>query len=259
MAKQLHARLIELLKTDPRFVDREDELIIAAVIDGAWKSDHGLIRLLLGDSDIKSRFFDSICGHWVFNINTFIDYVSDKNFLENSYTRFRNKIGLNIDGEFLRERGDVSLVWPYKDCVLEGGQTNEDESRSEIFFNEVLAPDEIDRLYDPKVLNQWKRYTVGGDRTVKKIARGGDGTIRENLLIKGNNLLALHTLKQQFRNKVRLIYIDPPYNTGSDSFGYNDRFNHSSWLTFMANRLQVAREIMLVVNFTSEYQVRRRI
>ena len=78
------------------------------------------MRLLLGDADIKAKFFDEIEGHWIFNTNTFIDYISDKNFLANSYTRFRNKIGLNIEDKFLGERGEVSLVWPYKDCVLEG-------------------------------------------------------------------------------------------------------------------------------------------
>ena len=123
MANQFHARLIDLLKNDPRFVDQEGELVRAAVIDRAWKTDRDLVRLLLSDTEIKSRFFDSIDGHWIFNINTFIDYVSDKYFLANSYTRFRNKIGLYVEGKFLRERGEVSLVWPYKDCVLEGGQT----------------------------------------------------------------------------------------------------------------------------------------
>jgi len=43
---------------------------------------------------------------------------------------------------------------------------------------------------------------------------------------------------------VKLIYIDPPYNTGNDSFGYNDNFNHSSWLTFMRNRLEIAKELL---------------
>ena len=244
MPKNFHEKLTALLKTDPRFVDNEGELVKAAVIDRAWKIDHGLVRLLLGDADIKAKFFDEIEGHWIFNINTFIDYISDKNFLADSYTRFRNRIGLNIDGKFLRERGEVSLVWPYKDCVLEGGQTKEEEKRAEIFFNEVLAPDEIDRLFDPKVLTRWKRYTVDGEQNVTEIKRDETGTIRENLIIKGNNLLALHTLKKQFRSKVKLIYIDPPYNTGSDSFGYNDSFNHSSWLTFMKNRLEVARELL---------------
>ncbi|VEN74751.1 putative type III restriction-modification system HindVIP enzyme mod [Candidatus Desulfarcum epimagneticum] len=244
MSKKFNEKLIELLKTDSRFVDDEGELLKAAVTDGAWKIDRELVKLLLGNPEIKDKFFDEIEGHWIFNINTFIEYVSDKNFLSNSYTRFRNKIGLNIDGKFLRERGEVSLVWPYKDCVLEGGQTKEEEKRKEIFFNEILAQDEIDRLFDPKVLTNWKRHTVDGEQKVTEIKRDEDGTIRENLIIKGNNLLALHTLKKQFRGKVKLIYIDPPYNTGNDSFGYNDNFNHSTWLTFMKNRLMVVKKLL---------------
>lgn len=244
MAKRFSDKLIEVLKTDSRFVDDEGELVKAAVIDRAWKIDRDLVKLLLGDPDIKGKFFDEIEGHWIFNINTFIEYISDKNFLANSYTRFRNRIGLNIGGKFLAERGEVSLVWPYKDCVLEGGQTKEEEKRKEIFFNEILAQDEIDRLFDPKVLTGFKRYTVDGKQKVTEIKRDEKGTIKENLIIKGNNLLSLHTLKKQFRDKVKLIYIDPPYNTGNDSFGYNDNFNHSSWLTFMKNRLEVAKELL---------------
>jgi adenine-specific DNA-methyltransferase len=242
--KSFNKKLIDLLKTDSRFVDDEGELIKAAVIDRAWKIDRDLVKLLLSEPEIEKKFFDEIEGHWIFNINTFIEYISDKNFLANSYTRFRNKIGLNISGKFLRERAEVSLVWPYKDCVLEGGQTKEEEKRKEIFFNEILAQDEIDRLFDPKVLANFKRYTPDGEQKVTEIKRNEDGTIKENLIIKGNNLLALHALKTQFRGKVKLIYIDPPYNIGNGSFGYNDNFNHSSWLTFMKNRLEVARELL---------------
>ncbi len=122
-------KLINLLKTDPRFVDDEGELVLAAVQDRAWKIDHGLVKLLLSDKEIKAKFFDEIEGHWIFNINTFIDYISQKNFLDNSYTRFRNRIGLTIGGKYLRERGEVALVWPYKDCVLEGGQTKEEATK----------------------------------------------------------------------------------------------------------------------------------
>ena len=245
MPKQdFNEKLTAILKTNPDLVDDTGELIPAAVRDHAWQLNHDLIKLLLTDPEIKTTFFDEIEGHWIFNHNTFIDYITDKNFLDNSYTRFRNKIGLNIEGKFLRERGEVTLVWPYKDCVLEGGQTREEEKRKEIFFNETLAQDEINRMFDPKVLTNWKRHTVDGEQGVTDIQRDKNGFIRENLIIKGNNLIALHTLKQQFHGQVKLIYIDPPYNTGSDSFGYNDRFNHSSWLTFMKNRLEVAREFL---------------
>jgi adenine-specific DNA-methyltransferase len=267
-----HAQLIDLLKTDPRFVDEDGELILAAVQDAAWKIDHGLVKLLLSNQAIKARFFDEIDGHWVFNLNTFLEYISQKNFLDNSYTRFRNRIGLTIDGKFLRERGEVALVWPCKDCYLEGGQTKEEEKRKEIFFNEVLAQDEITRLLDPKVLTNFRRYIIASDRKGAKQSTAGkgiaspaarndtevvaekvtgfrrdeNGVIRENLIIKGNNLLALHTLKTQFRGKVKLIYIDPPYNPDSPSntFAYNNNFNHSTWLTFMQNRLEVARQLL---------------
>jgi adenine-specific DNA-methyltransferase len=239
-----HVQLISLLKTDRRFVDDDGELIPAAVMDAAWKTDHALVKLLLSDQDIKARFFSEIEGHWIFETNTFIEYISDKNFLDNSYTRFKNRIGLAIGGKFLRERGEVALVWPYKDCVLEGGQTKEEERRKEIFFNEVLAQDEITRLLDPKVLTNFRRYTVNGVEPVTGFRRDENGVIRENLIIKGNNLLALHALKTQFRGRVKLIYIDPPFNTARDSFTYNDSFMHSTWLTFLRNRLLVAHELL---------------
>lgn len=139
MPKGFDETLIALLETDARFVDEGGALVKAAVIDRAWQIDRDLVRLLIGDGDIKAKFFDEIEGHWIFNYNTFIDYVSTKGFFVDSYTRFRNKIGLDIADKSMRERGEVSLVWPFKDCVLEGGQTKEEEKREEIFFNEVLA------------------------------------------------------------------------------------------------------------------------
>lgn len=246
-----HTRLIDLLKTDRRFVDDEGELLIAAIQNSAWKIDRALIKLLLSDTEISQKFFDEIEGHWIFNFNTFMEYVSQKGFLDNSYTRFRNRVGLTIGEKFLRERGDVALVWPYKDCVLEGGQTGEEEKRKEIFFNEVLAQDEINRLLDPKVLTGFQRYTAAGVEPVTDFKRDDNGVIRENLIIKGNNLLALHSLVSEFRGQVKLIYIDPPYNTGSegDTFAYNNNYKHSTWLTFMHNRLTIAKEFLRTDGF----------
>jgi adenine-specific DNA-methyltransferase len=241
-----NTKLIELLKKEPRFVDDEGELLPAAVEDSAWKVDRELVKLLLADTEIKAKFFEEIEGHWIFKANTFLDYISQKDFLDNSYTRFRNRIGLTIGGKYLRERGEVALVWPYKDCVLEGGQTKEEEKRKEIFFNETLAEDEINRLLDPKVLTGFKRYTAKGEEQVTDFKRDENGVIRENLIIKGNNLLALHSLKTQFRGQVKLIYIDPPYNpeSKSNTFAYNNNFNNSTWLTFIFNRLEAAKEML---------------
>ena len=76
--------------------------------------------------------------------------VNNREFLPDSYTRYKNKIGL-VDGNEVNisNTKDVVLVWPYKDCVLEGGQTEEEQSRSEIFYNELLAPDEISQVHNP--------------------------------------------------------------------------------------------------------------
>ena len=240
-----NAKLIAVLKNDRHFVDEDGELIIAAVLDHAWRIDHGLVKLLLADKEIKAKFFDEIEGHWVFNLNTFIEYVSQKNFLDNSYTRFRNRIGLTVSGKYLRERGDVALVWPYKDCLLEGGQTKDEEDRHEVFFNETLAGDEITRLLAPKALTALARHTAKGRKSVGDLQRDATGLLRENLILRGNNLLGLHTLKDIFRGRVKMLYIDPPYNTGNDEFGYNDSFNHSSWLTFMKNRLDAAYDLLM--------------
>lgn len=122
--------------------------------------------------------------------------------------------------------------------MLEGGQDKEDARRNEVFWNETLAPDQIDRLLSPKVLTNFKRYDKDGEHPVTELS------LNDNLIIKGNNLLALHTFRKVYAGKVKLIYIDPPYNTGTDSFKYNDSFNHSTWLTFMRNRLEVARDIL---------------
>jgi adenine-specific DNA-methyltransferase len=69
-------------------------------------------------------------------------------------------------------------------------------------------------------------------------------TLQDNLLIEGDNYHALSVLNYTHKNKIDVIYIDPPYNTGSDDFKYNDRFNHSTWLVFMKNRLEVAKELL---------------
>ena len=254
--------LENLLKKDSRLIDENKELNLAAIRDLADKTDNELIKLLLSNAEATKKFFLNVDNVLVFKQNDF-KFFLDANQIENSYTAYENRIGLATGSRFLKDNDDVVVNFPYKDCVLEGGQSSEDGTdeyfeynedtksykisqakRKEIFFNDILAKDEIDRLEDSKALVNWKRYTADGKEKVKILKRDRDGTIRENLIIKGNNLLTLHSLKEQFAGKVKLIYIDPPYNTGDDSFGYNDNFNHSSWMTFIKNRLIIARQLL---------------
>ena len=215
-----------------------NELFKNKVVEAALRLDPGLLSLLLRDERAKSTFFQEVEGIYVFDKLKFQKFISNKEFLPDSFTAFKNKIGLTAQGKFLSESKEVVLDFPYKDCILEGGQTKEDQKRKEVFWNEILASDQIDRLFEPKVLTNWKRISAKGVSEVNRISE------TDNLIIKGNNLIVLHSLKHRFRNKINLIYIDPPYNTGSDSFGYNDQFNQSSWLTFMKNRLEVAKDLL---------------
>lgn len=230
--------LIDLLKTQKRYCSNDGELLKNAVYEDAMKMNADLLKLLFNNEVTKERFFTDIDGISVFDKVGFGWVVNNREFLPDSYTRFKNKIGLvNNNGDYISTSNDVELVFPYKDCVLEGGQTKEDQKRSEIFYNETLAPDEVDRLLYPKVLTNAQRYTVDGSKNIPTFDN-------ESLLIKGNNLLTLTSLLAKYSGKIKLIYIDPPYNTGTDSFGYNDKFNRSTWLTFMKNRLEIAKKLL---------------
>ncbi|MEW6684911.1 MAG: DNA methyltransferase [Candidatus Edwardsbacteria bacterium] len=232
-----------LLQKDERLVS-EGELLKNKIIELAIKLDEDLIKLLLADKQMKKVFFTEIDKATLFDKDKFIKFVSNKQFLPDSYTAFKNKIGLTEDDKFISEKKEVVLSWPYKDCVLEGGMTKEDQKRDEIFWNETLAPDEISRLFDPKVFTNAKRIDKKGEHKLDKFKIDENGHIKDNIIIKGNNLLALHSLKKRFAGRVKMIYIDPPFNTGNDSFNYNDSFNHSSWLTFMKNRLEATRDLL---------------
>ena len=239
-------KLEDLLKKDERVLSEDKSLLKNKVQELAYKNDEKLLNILLSDDYIKKHFFIKLKKTLIFDKEKFISFVSSKQFLPDSYTSFKNKIGLAIGDEYLGEKKEVVLNWPYKDCVLEGGMTKEDQKRDEIFYNETLAPDDINRLLDPKVFTNFKRIDKKGEHELDGFKRDEKGTIKDNLIIKGNNLLALASLKKEFAGKVKLIYIDPPYNPENpkNSFTYNNAFNHSTWLTFMKNRLELARELL---------------
>ena len=234
-----YQNVLEVLKQNSRFFTENGELLRNAVYEAAMKMDSALIKMLYENETTKSRFFTVVDDIAVFDKVGFGWVINNREFLPDSFTRYKNKIGLiNNNGEFLSSSDNIVLSFPYKDCVLEGGQTKEDQKRDEIFYNETLAPDEVDRLLYPKVFTNAKRYTQNG---IKENVIFDEN---DNLIIKGNNLLTIASLLKKYEGKIKLIYIDPPYNTGSDTFGYNDKFNRSSWLTFMKNRLEIAKKLL---------------
>ena len=273
----LKSKIEEILKTVPDFVTQGGELKLNIIKNAAENGDEKLLAPLLKNAATKKVFFKPVLDSFVFESAKFkeiLEYSSGCN----SYSKYLGqKIGLYFGDSALTDRSEIVLNFPFKDCVLEGGQSKEDgldayfewneklqdftekkSKRREVFYNEILAQDEIDNLFSPKAFCNAKRFERNSDGTATPTEtthlnrnaeinrkRGlSDDTITDNLIIKGNNLLALHSLKKEFAGKLKLIYIDPPYNTGNDGFAYNDNFNHSSWLTFMKNRLEIARELL---------------
>lgn len=268
----LYVKIEELLKSIPELVTEEKELRYNKIKEMAESGDAVLLIPLMQNAEIKNAFFSPILDSFVFKTKEFKEFL-DYSSSNNSYSQYLGKkIGLYCGDSALTDRNEVVLNFPFKDCVLEGGQKKEDgldtyfeydekngeyvkkqSKRREVFFNETLAKDEIDNLFSPKAFCNVKKYTTDGESSCVDFTRDAElnkkrglseDTITDNLIIKGNNLLALHSLKKEFEGKIKLIYIDPPYNTGSDGFSYNDNFNHSSWLTFMKNRLEVAKDLL---------------
>ena len=252
--KNIFDTVAELLLTNDKYKAEDGKLLKAVVYSDVMAMNENLLALLLSNKNVKETFFKDVQGTLVFDKQKFAWFMESKEFLPDSYTSYTNKIGLTHNGNFISQTNDVVLDFPYKDCVLEGGQDKNDQKRSEIFYNETIASDEISRMLAPKVFTNAKRYTAEGEKDLIgeldpktiHIEEETDITLKDddNLIIKGNNLIALASLLKRYEGKVKCIYIDPPYNTGSDSFNYNDSFNHSTWLTFMKNRLELAKKLM---------------
>lgn len=268
----LKSEVEKILAEVPDFVDENKTLKINIIKDYAERGDVKLLEPLLKNRRTKRAFFKPVLDSFIFNTAKFKEFLEYSSAC-NSYSKYLGKkIGLYMGDSSLLDRNEVVLNFPFKDCVLEGGQRKEDgldtyyeyddkkseytekqSKRREVFYNEVLAQDEIDSLFSPKAFCNTKRYEKGKSEKCTKLnhdaelnkKRGlSEDTITDNLIIKGNNLLALHSLKKEFAGKVKLIYIDPPFNTGKDDFKYNDNFNHSTWLTFMRNRLEIAKDLL---------------
>ncbi|GAA9644717.1 site-specific DNA-methyltransferase [Helicobacter pylori] len=205
-------------------------------------ADEKLLTFMLEDknaNDYKNAFFKTIANSLVFNQDALLECLTKE--IEKSFTRFENKIGLYLQDRPkdrpIKSSESVVLNFPFKDNVLLGNAKDNSTKSKELFYHEILHKKEIDTLLNKKALCRFEIHGKGDLQSALKDKN-------TNYLIKGNNLIALHSLKKKFAKQVKCIYIDPPYNTGNDSFNYNDNFNHSSWLVFMKNRLEIAREFL---------------
>lgn len=237
MSTKIEEALTLIFKKFPKYWE-DDKLIKNKVIEDLRNDDTELLSSVMKDEVVRNSFFTNIEDKYIFQKDKLIDVLRYKSYWHSSYTKYANKIGLTSEGKYLDYNSDVILDFPHKDCVLEGGMTKEEVGRDEVYYHTVLGKEEIDVLLEPKVLTNIKKYDAYGVHKVDSFSE------QDNLIIKGNNLIALHTIKKRYQGKVKLIYIDVPFNTGKDSFKYNDNFNRSTWLTFMKNRLIVAKDLL---------------
>lgn len=223
------------------------EMNKARIIQDIDRYDEELIMALLSEDLIKKHYAKKIGEYTIIETNKLIETFEMDDYWMDSYTKYTKKIGLTTNGRFLDESTDVILDFPYKDTVLKAGMSKEDVAKEDLvpnepFFNEVIAAEEIDTLLDKKILMNAKRYTANTVEDANEFSE------EDSLILKGNNLLALHSLKDMFAEKVKLIVIDPPYyfnkSKASDAFLYNSNFKLSTWLTFMSNRLEIAKDLL---------------
>ena len=94
---------------------------------------------------------------------------------------------------------------------------------------------------EPRILIQRKNDSYGSPSTgVLSNGKSWGG----NMIIHGDNLLALRALEGQYANSVKCVYIDPPYNTGAAFEHYDDNLEHSTWLNLMRARLQILHNLI---------------
>lgn len=239
---KLYEIIEHLLRSNPGYIGENDEILKAKVSEAITNLDSYLVKMFKENETTRKVFFKQIDDIWVLNQEKLKWVVNSKEFLEDSYTSYTAEIGLTTGGNFLKSNTDIVLDFPYKDSVLVGGQNKDDQKREEIMYHEVLGYDQITNLKASKVLANAKRYTVNGFEENITFNEG------DNLIIKGNNYSALNSLLTRYLGKVKLIYIDPPYNprnSNNNTFKYNNRFNRATWLTFMKNRIEIAKKLLI--------------
>lgn len=94
-----------------------------------------------------------------------------------------------------------------------------------------IGKDDVRESIEPRILIENSEYSYGN-------------TDSGNMLIHGDNLLALKALEQEYAGKVKCIYIDPPYNTGNAFEHYDDGLEHSIWLNLMSQRIKILHKLL---------------
>ena len=237
--KQGMKEIETILLQDARFISSNGDLLKNKVYEAAMQLDPVLLELLLSHKKTEDTFFQKVNSIYVFDKQKFGWTINSQSFLPDSYTSFSQKVILeDKNRNSIVNNDDVVIAFPYKDGFVEFDSTDEKEERDEVFYHEILGKQSIDTLTEPKLFSK----AVRNKSQVKEKNIVFDDF--DNLLIKGNNLITLHSLLPRYKNSIKLMYWDILFNTKNDNVPYKDSFKHSTWLTMMKNRLEVARNLL---------------
>lgn len=181
--------------------------------------------------DFISQFEDELVKIW-----NKPKFVLNSNYVITLDRIAKQEGGFEVIEKILRHKNFDEQVKEWKDL----GIVDEDFRRDNILENTITGK-QLNKKYqflpiDTKHFKDLEYEILGLFDDLDKSLDGW--------LIKSENYQALNTILPKFKEKIQTIYIDPPYNTGSDEFLYRDRYQHSSWLTMIENRLSLARELM---------------
>jgi len=192
-----------------------------------------------------------------------IETLEKERFLDKHITRAKvvREIGEDII-DFLSQIEDFQKkLWEKKKFVLKTEYVITTDRIPEEFYEEIWKNEEQRKEWEelgfeiPKTKEELKDKKLPIDtehfsqefkeKLLEKLTENADlDDLLDGLLIKSENWQALNTILEKYRGSIKTIYIDPPYNTGSDGFLYRDRYQHSSWLSMMENRLSLAKKLM---------------
>ncbi len=172
----------------------------------------------------------------------------------------KQKAIVNLDDNSIKSEHDIPaprINWINKEEAL-FYELNEEEGKGNTPYwvnrDDIRVKESRPLIFQKafRAVEKDKKGTIPGtdkEFVVEEITKEEEANGIDNILIKGDNLLALNTLKKHFdklpdNEKVKAVFIDPPYNTGSAFEQYDDNLAHSEWLTLMRDRLIVLRELL---------------
>lgn len=140
-----------------------------------------------------------------------------------------DKLNPNLMDSIINDKGFKSQIKEWQELNL----VDEDFNKEDLLSNDKYRYLPLDTKHFTK---ETKYKILSSFENLESVLNGE--------LIKADNFQALNSLMPKYQGKVDLIYIDPPYNTGSDGFIYADNFNHASWLSLINNRLELSKELL---------------